>query len=290
MNGTTFRPMEELTAAGAVGEELGMASKAQRHGKVDLNSADLEELEQLEGIDSGRARSILEYRSKHGPFASWEAFDQVPGIGERLLAKLQATATLGGVGAAKAEAAPRGAEAAKAEGTEEETEQAEGVQLEETAEGTPEEDAELTALTALSQLDLEAAEAYQVGAHHISDRELREKLLEFRADHLRHVRDLEALIKARGGEPLDQQAANQSVLTGLAEAAGELGPAAALLAMVANERLTNATYDSLLALEWDDDVLRVLERNCDDEHRHLRWLEEHQSQVMPEEERPGAPA
>lgn len=51
---------------------------------VDINSADAEAIsEALNGIGLAKAKAIVEYRKKHGPFRSAEDLSLVKGIGER---------------------------------------------------------------------------------------------------------------------------------------------------------------------------------------------------------------
>lgn len=53
-------------------------------GPVDINSADAETISaELKGIGLSKAKAIIEYRSKHGPFKSAEDLSLVKGIGER---------------------------------------------------------------------------------------------------------------------------------------------------------------------------------------------------------------
>jgi competence protein ComEA len=56
---------------------------------LDLNTATPEQLDELDGIGPGMARTILEYREQHGGFGSVEELGQVPGIGEKRLAALR---------------------------------------------------------------------------------------------------------------------------------------------------------------------------------------------------------
>jgi competence protein ComEA len=58
-------------------------------GKLDLNQATPEELEELPGIGPVLAARIVTYREEHGPFTSVEGLLEVPGIGEALLEKLK---------------------------------------------------------------------------------------------------------------------------------------------------------------------------------------------------------
>jgi competence protein ComEA len=53
-------------------------------GPVDINSADAQTIsDELEGVGLTKAKAIVEYRKKHGPFKSAEDLSLVKGIGER---------------------------------------------------------------------------------------------------------------------------------------------------------------------------------------------------------------
>ena len=56
---------------------------------LNLNTATLEQLDQLQGIGPSTAQQILDYREEHGGFRSVDELDQVPGIGEVRLASLR---------------------------------------------------------------------------------------------------------------------------------------------------------------------------------------------------------
>jgi competence ComEA-like helix-hairpin-helix protein len=285
-------------------EEGVMASRGQ--GKVDLNAVSAEQLaQQIEGIDMQRARSIIEHRERSGGFESWKDVERVPGVGKSMMQKLQAGATIGEAKAEPAKPAkgaektvvadePEAAEEVQAAEEFEEIEAVEEVEPEEIEaaeeEGAEVDEADLVALLALAEMDLGAAAAYQIGAHCFEDEDpkVSETLLSFREDHLRHVESLERLAVAMGGEPIDRDQANESVLARLAEAAEALGPRAAILAMISNEQLTNSTYGSILEIEWEDEVKKVLERNFEDERRHLSWLEQNRERFAEEEEQPEA--
>jgi competence protein ComEA len=58
-------------------------------GKINLNTATLEELESLPGIGPTLAQRIVEYRDAHGPFQSVEDLLLVKGIGPSLLEKIR---------------------------------------------------------------------------------------------------------------------------------------------------------------------------------------------------------
>jgi len=53
-------------------------------GPVDINTADAETISaELKGIGLVKAKAIVDYREKHGPFRSADDLSLVKGIGER---------------------------------------------------------------------------------------------------------------------------------------------------------------------------------------------------------------
>ena len=53
-------------------------------GPVDINTADAETLSaELDGVGLAKAKAIVEYRKKYGPFKSAEDLSLVKGIGDR---------------------------------------------------------------------------------------------------------------------------------------------------------------------------------------------------------------
>jgi competence protein ComEA len=56
---------------------------------LNLNTATLEQLDELDGVGPATAQKILDYRTEHGGFGSVEELGEVPGIGEKRLAALR---------------------------------------------------------------------------------------------------------------------------------------------------------------------------------------------------------
>ncbi len=53
-------------------------------GPVNVNTADAETIsESLQGVGLSKARAIVEYRQKHGPFKTADDLSLVKGIGDR---------------------------------------------------------------------------------------------------------------------------------------------------------------------------------------------------------------
>ena len=65
-----------------------------RSSPVNVNTATAVQLEALPGIGPVLARRIVEFRSRHGPFARLEDLLQVQGIGPRLLERLRPLVTV----------------------------------------------------------------------------------------------------------------------------------------------------------------------------------------------------
>lgn len=73
---------------------LGLAFGAQ--AAVDLNTATQSELESVKGLGPAKAKAIIEYRQKNGPFKSVNDLDKVKGFGQASIRKLASELTVGG--------------------------------------------------------------------------------------------------------------------------------------------------------------------------------------------------
>lgn len=74
-------------------EGSNMAS-ATSNEKVNINTADLTQLQTLSGIGIKKAEAILTYREENGNFKSIEELKEVSGIGEKTVEKLRASITI----------------------------------------------------------------------------------------------------------------------------------------------------------------------------------------------------
>ena len=63
---------------------------------VDLNKATQAELEALKGIGAVKAKAIIDYRTKNGPFKSADDLDKVKGVGKGIIAKIAGDVTIDG--------------------------------------------------------------------------------------------------------------------------------------------------------------------------------------------------
>jgi rubrerythrin len=136
-----------------------------------------------------------------------------------------------------------------------------------------EDDQHVSTLLAIAQMDSEAAVAYETAAELVSEPEVRARLQEFASDHRRHIDDIGALIEQIGGDAeLAAPPPETSVFSMLALAVASMGDRAALMALVGNEQFTNATYSTALELVTNAEALALLQRNLQDEQRHISWL------------------
>jgi competence protein ComEA len=72
---------------------------------VNLNTATQEQLETLNGVGPAKAQAIIEYRKKNGNFKTVDDLNNVPGIGDKTLAKLKPELTVSGAAPAAAPSA-----------------------------------------------------------------------------------------------------------------------------------------------------------------------------------------
>ena len=63
---------------------------------VNINTATQEQLETLKGVGPAKAKEIIEYRKKNGPFKSVDDLDKVKGVGPGLMKKIRSDVTISG--------------------------------------------------------------------------------------------------------------------------------------------------------------------------------------------------
>ncbi|VEF47722.1 membrane bound high-affinity DNA-binding receptor [Bacillus freudenreichii] len=78
-------PMEDIPQM-AITPSVGQGNG---NGMVNINKADLSELQTLSGIGPAKAQAIIDYREQDGPFKQAEDLKNVSGIGEKTFEKLQ---------------------------------------------------------------------------------------------------------------------------------------------------------------------------------------------------------
>jgi len=89
--------LQRIFAVGALVASLWIAAggpPAWAEPVVNINTASAAELGELKGIGDAKAKEILEYREKNGPFKSVDDLRQVHGIGNKLLESLRPHVTV----------------------------------------------------------------------------------------------------------------------------------------------------------------------------------------------------
>ena len=66
----------------------------QTTGKININTASKQELMSLTGIGESKAKDIVSYREKNGPFQTIEDIKKVTGIGDTIFAQIKENITL----------------------------------------------------------------------------------------------------------------------------------------------------------------------------------------------------
>lgn len=130
----------------------------------------------------------------------------------------------------------------------------------------------LSTLRHLAQVDIDAIRAYTQAIENCGDRELAATLSAFRGDHERHVRDLSPAIRRLGGTPPNSADVTGFGIAGFTAVMAGAGTTGALTVMESNEIVTNDAYRQALSRELPADIRGMVERNREDERRHLEAI------------------
>lgn len=84
-----LREIPGETASAETDEQDQQDPEEASDGKVNLNTAGLEELMTLKGIGETRAKAIIEYRAQNGSFTKTEDIMQIPGIKEGIFSRIR---------------------------------------------------------------------------------------------------------------------------------------------------------------------------------------------------------
>jgi competence protein ComEA len=79
----------------AVATPKAASGSATLSAPININTANLEELDRLPGIGPSIAQAIIDYRTQNGPFKTIEGINEVKGIGDALFAKIKGSITVG---------------------------------------------------------------------------------------------------------------------------------------------------------------------------------------------------
>lgn len=126
-----------------------------------------------------------------------------------------------------------------------------------------------TVLKDLISLDYDAADAYQSAIDRLDTPSFKQALSDFREDHLRHIRELSAIVRHLGLEAPTGPDIKVALTKGKVVVADLFGDEAILRAMKTNEDDTNTAYERAFHHKNMVPLAReVVERGLADERRH----------------------
>ncbi len=125
----------------------------------------------------------------------------------------------------------------------------------------------------LVQLDFDAADAYQAAIDRLKEARFRDRLREFKGDHLRHVDEISKLLEKMGRTPPEEGDMKSYLTQGKVVMGSLMGDKAILQAMRTNEADTNTAYERAVGFHGlDANMHPILERALEDERRHCQWI------------------
>ena len=130
------------------------------------------------------------------------------------------------------------------------------------------------ALKNLVELDNDAVEAYEMAINKLKAANYKLKLIEFKEDHERHIRELNTVLEKRGQEKIIEPTNKQWLTKGKVFLGSLIGDKTILLAMKSNEMDTNMAYERMVSHQdkWPETMM-ILQRGLEDERKHKAWLE-----------------
>ncbi len=131
----------------------------------------------------------------------------------------------------------------------------------------------LSSLKDLVHIDLDAIVLYDAVLRTLNAPQLEQALMEFRSDHIRHVRELNDRMEALGGGREQTRPSMESCERhGFTPIREGMSFEDLLTATVDGEQITNRTYERILKENWDPQTRALIDRNFADEQRHLLWV------------------
>lgn len=132
----------------------------------------------------------------------------------------------------------------------------------------------VNALNDLIELDQNAIAAYNSAINGLEEfGDVRARLIQFRADHERHVLHLSPFVREYGGNPDKRPGAVGLLQKGWTEISRLGGASGIFSAMVMNEKNAVMTYERGAAMPFPTKILKLVEQGEKDEQRHLLYCE-----------------
>lgn len=133
----------------------------------------------------------------------------------------------------------------------------------------------LDKLEKLIQLDVDATHAYDQAIKNVNEQVIKDKLIQFQADHRKHIDLLSAKVLELGGTPPELSSDFKGfIISGFTALRSLTGTKGALEAMETNERLTTSKYEEATKQDFPTDIAAIIRTNYADEQRHLAFIRE----------------
>jgi uncharacterized protein (TIGR02284 family) len=127
-------------------------------------------------------------------------------------------------------------------------------------------------LNELIRIDRDALGAYTEAIDAVREPAVRDPLTRFREDHERHVSALSEVVRRLGGKPAAGVDLKGMLRKTLTKVAGLVGAETVLKAMKSNEEAINQAYERRSTMDFPSEVRELVQRNYEDERRHLAWV------------------
>jgi competence protein ComEA len=85
---------EDRISIPAMNSEGSSSSESNQKGLININTASVDVLDQLPGVGQVKAETIVEFRTKNGPFLAIDDIKNVPGIGPELFNQIKNQITI----------------------------------------------------------------------------------------------------------------------------------------------------------------------------------------------------
>lgn len=131
------------------------------------------------------------------------------------------------------------------------------------------------ALKELIELEYAATDSYEAAIERLENPAYKAKLNEFKNDHMRHIKEISALLKQNNhGIPQSGVLGKQLITIGKVILANMVGDNTILQAMKSNETDTNTAYERMNDHKdkWPE-AKEFIKNGLQDEKRHKAWLE-----------------
>lgn len=128
-------------------------------------------------------------------------------------------------------------------------------------------------LSDMIKLDIDAVQAYKQALDNIEEQDIHSEISQFCNDHKRHIRDLTQCIEDLNETPPSLTPDLKGFfIEGFTALRSLTGTEGALKAMQGNEELTNKKYAEALSWKVPQSIKNILQKNYEDEKRHLTYI------------------